>query len=110
MKLLLDENLSRRLAPLLQSIFPNSSHVSLVGLERADDSAVWSFAKSNGFVIVSKDDDFHAMNVLHGHPPRLIRLRMGNCSNQAVLDALSNGAAKIEQTFGDSDIGSVDLY
>jgi hypothetical protein len=32
-KLLLDENLSRRLVPALQSRFPGSSRVSLLGLE-----------------------------------------------------------------------------
>jgi hypothetical protein len=37
MKLLLDENLSRRLVPFLQSDFPGSSHVALLGLEQASD-------------------------------------------------------------------------
>jgi hypothetical protein len=33
-KLLLDENLSRRLVPVLQSDFPGSSQAALLGLER----------------------------------------------------------------------------
>ncbi|MBP6808741.1 MAG: DUF5615 family PIN-like protein [Chromatiaceae bacterium] len=37
MKLLLDENLSRRLVPFLQAAFPGSSQVVLEGLERAND-------------------------------------------------------------------------
>ncbi len=110
MKLLLDENLSRRLVPLLQQSFPGTSHVSLVGLERADDNAVWDFARENGFVVVSKDDDFHGISALRGHPPKVIRIRMGNCSNQAVFDALTKGAAAIEQSLGDLEIGSLDLY
>lgn len=40
MKLLLDENLSRRIVPFLQSIFPESTQVALIGLEQADDSAI----------------------------------------------------------------------
>lgn len=35
MKLLLDQNLSRRLLPHLQSHFPGTTQVALVGLERA---------------------------------------------------------------------------
>ena len=35
MKLLLDENLSRRIVPLLQALYPASSQVVLEGLERA---------------------------------------------------------------------------
>ena len=38
MKLLLDENLSRRVAALLDASFPGTTHVVLVGLERADDA------------------------------------------------------------------------
>ena len=41
MKLLLDENLSRRLVPFLQDRYPGSTQVELVGLERADDAAIW---------------------------------------------------------------------
>ena len=110
MKLLLDENLSRRLVPLLQSAFPASSHISLIGLESADDQTVWSFAKTYGYVIVSKDDDFHGMSALFGHPPKLICLRMGNCTNQAVLDTLLQNAIAIEQTLDQPEIGSLDLY
>ncbi|MFE8032557.1 DUF5615 family PIN-like protein [Thiohalocapsa marina] len=45
MKLLLDENLSRRVVPFLQADFPGSSQVALEGLERADDAAIWDYAK-----------------------------------------------------------------
>ena len=37
MKLLLDENLSHRLVPRLQTAYPGSSQVTLVGLGSADD-------------------------------------------------------------------------
>ena len=37
MKLLLDENLSRRLIPFLQHDYPGSAQVALVGLEAATD-------------------------------------------------------------------------
>ena len=58
MKLLLDENLSRRLIPFLQDSYPGSSHVMLEGLEGVDDKAVWNYAKEHGFVLVTKDADF----------------------------------------------------
>lgn len=59
MKLLLDENLSRRIVPFLQDRYPGSSQVVLVGLDRAEDRSVWSFARENDFVIVTKDSYFH---------------------------------------------------
>ncbi|MBK4734870.1 DUF5615 family PIN-like protein [Noviherbaspirillum sp. DKR-6] len=45
MKLLLDENISRRILPMRIESYPDSSHVSLLGIERADDRSIWRFAK-----------------------------------------------------------------
>jgi predicted nuclease of predicted toxin-antitoxin system len=52
-KLLLDENLSRRLVPFLQDAFPGSSQVVLLGMERAPDREIWQHAKAQGFIIVT---------------------------------------------------------
>ena len=67
MKLLLDENLSRRIVPFLQTAFPDSSQVALLGLEGANDSEIWQYAKDNGFVIVSRDSDFQEYSLVAGH-------------------------------------------
>jgi predicted nuclease of predicted toxin-antitoxin system len=42
MKLLLDENLSRKIVPFLQSAFPGSSQVVLLGLESSSDREIWA--------------------------------------------------------------------
>ena len=41
MRLLLDENLSPRLARAVNDLFPGSIHVGDVGLRSADDETVW---------------------------------------------------------------------
>ena len=40
MKLLLDENISDKIAPGVDDLFPDSTHVKTVGLIRADDSVI----------------------------------------------------------------------
>ncbi len=109
MKLLLDENLSRRMVPALQLAFPGSSQVVLTGLQSASDAEVWDYAKANGFVLVSKDDDFVALSGLRGHPPRLIKLSLGNCRNQQVIDALLGQQALIEGAFADQSVSMVEV-
>jgi predicted nuclease of predicted toxin-antitoxin system len=79
-KLLLDENLSPRLAAVLSDLYPGSEHVEKIGLGRASDADVWSYAKANGFAIVSKDSDFAERSVLESEPPKVIWIRLGNCS------------------------------
>jgi predicted nuclease of predicted toxin-antitoxin system len=63
MKLLLDENLSRRLIPFLQHDYPGSSQVVLLALEAASDSVVWQTAKDHGYVIVTRDADFEELSL-----------------------------------------------
>ena len=66
MKLLLDENLSRRLVPFLLHDYPGSSQVCLIGLESATDVEVWNTAKQQDFVIVTRDADFEELSLVWG--------------------------------------------
>jgi predicted nuclease of predicted toxin-antitoxin system len=84
MKLLFDENLSHRLVRMLADLFPDSVHVREVGLEAADDPVVWDYAKNNDLMIVSKDSDLHQRSFVFGHPPKIIWVRLGNCSTSDV--------------------------
>lgn len=88
MKFLLDQNISYKLVKRLADVYPGSKHVRQVGLEEADDLTVWDYAKDNDFVIVSKDEDFHQRSFLAGSPPKVVWLRLGNCSTQDIEDAL----------------------
>jgi predicted nuclease of predicted toxin-antitoxin system len=94
-KLLLDENLSRRLVPFLQNLFPGSSHVALLELERATDRQVWDYARLNGFVIVTSDADFEELSFILGAPPHVVRLKGGNLSRSGVLNLLTTNANQI---------------
>jgi predicted nuclease of predicted toxin-antitoxin system len=84
MKLLLDENLSRRVVPFLQAAFPGSSQVILEGLERASDLEVWKHAMDNGFVVVTKDSDFYELSLLYGPPPQVVWLQICNASKARI--------------------------
>jgi predicted nuclease of predicted toxin-antitoxin system len=95
MKLLFDENLSFKLCRQLNDLFPGSSQVRLLGLERADDRAIWDYAKANGFVLATLDADFVEIASLHGAPPKIIWLRCGNQATAAIEALLRNHAALI---------------
>ena len=97
MKLLFDQNLSPRFPRLLSDLYPDSVHVRDIGLDNATDSAIWEFAKQNGFAIVSKDSDFQQRSLLHGHPPQFIWLRSGNCPVQLILELLRKHSVAIHR-------------
>jgi predicted nuclease of predicted toxin-antitoxin system len=108
-KLLLDENLSRRLVPALQARFPGSSQVALLGLERSTDAQLCAYAAEHDFVICSKDDDFQRLVAARGYRPRLVYLMLGNVSNEAVLTVLLASADRLHQAFSDPNTGVVVL-
>jgi predicted nuclease of predicted toxin-antitoxin system len=87
-KLLFDQNLSFKLVARLIDLFPGSAHVREFNMQTADDEAVWDFAKTNGFTIVSKDDDFHERSFVRGAPPKVIGIGLGNCSTDQIESLL----------------------
>ena len=60
-------------------------HVRDVGLARADDETIWTYAKDNGFAIVSKDSDFQQRSIISGFPPKVIWIQRGNCSTMEIV-------------------------
>lgn len=102
MKLLFDQNLSRRLVSLLANEFPDSIHVTDVGLDSASDREIWGYAAEHGFIIASKDSDFRQLAFLYGPPPKSVWLRMGNVTTQEILAVLRNRREDIAR-FEDAD-------
>jgi predicted nuclease of predicted toxin-antitoxin system len=96
MRLLFDQNLSRKLVKRLADIFPDSSHVQFHNLPEADDSEIWEFAKAEGFHIVTQDADFAEKSRLYGSPPKVIWLRCGNLATEQVEALLRSGAEAIQ--------------
>jgi predicted nuclease of predicted toxin-antitoxin system len=103
MKLLLDENISPKLAAKLSDIYPDSAHVRQFGLTRKDDLEVWRFGKANGFAIVSKDSDFNQFSLLWGHPPKVICVRLGNCTTVQIAELLRSRSVLIHTFNEDPD-------
>ena len=103
MKLLLDENLSPRLVQQLALDFPGSAHVDAVGLHGEPDVEIWSHAGEHGFVIVSKDDDFRQLSFLHGAPPKVVWLSVGNAETDVIGQLLIEGKPRIETLVADPE-------
>jgi predicted nuclease of predicted toxin-antitoxin system len=96
-RLLLDENLSERLLPLLIQTFPESTHVRSVGLGGASDRAIWEWTRQRELVLVTKDEDFLGLSVALGAPPKVVCLAIGNASNATTATLLLQRSEEIEQ-------------
>ena len=95
MRLLLDNNLSPRLVGLLEDSPYEIIHVRAIDLARASDRQVWDYARTNDYVIVSKDADFHQMSFLFSAPPKVLWIRRGNCTTDEIAALLRDRVREI---------------
>ncbi|HZL26683.1 MAG TPA: DUF5615 family PIN-like protein [Acidobacteriaceae bacterium] len=84
MRLLFDENLSPWLVQNLADLYPGSSHVRDVGLKREPDRDIWEYAKATGLAVVTKDSDFVERSIFDRQSPKIIWIRLGNCSSRRI--------------------------
>jgi predicted nuclease of predicted toxin-antitoxin system len=82
--ILLDNNISPTLCKEFKDIYPGIIHVSQVSLENAGDIVVWEYAREKDLHIMTKDKDFIALLNQKGHPPKIIWLQLGNCTNKEI--------------------------
>jgi len=108
--LLFDHNLSPKLIQRLMDLYPGSNHVSFIGLDRADDQAVWAYARQRSYTLVTKDADFGELQLLYGFPPKIIWIRRGNCSTQTIEVLLRENFEAIETMSDDSTAGIITLF
>lgn len=109
MKLLFDQNLSFRLVKQLADLFPDSTHVRLLGMAQRDDKIIWQFAKDNGFTFVTQDADFEWLSQIRGFPPKIIWLRCGNTATANVRRLLETNYDLILAFESDDLLACVEL-
>ena len=110
MKLLFDQNLSRKLVNRSADIFPDSSHVQFHDLAEKTDTEIWEFAKLNDFCIVTQDADFPERSRLYGSPPKVVWLRCGNASTNQVEALIRSGATAIRELLKNAESHCLELH
>lgn len=89
MKLLIDNQLPEALGAFLAEQGAECRHVRRLGLAAAEDAVIWHFAKTQGFTIVTMDEDFRHFAARYGTPPQVVWVRLGNVRRQALLQAFA---------------------
>jgi predicted nuclease of predicted toxin-antitoxin system len=102
-RLLLDQNLSRHLVARFRDAFPESMHVLDVDLDSASDREVWEYARDHDLALVSKDSDFRQLAFLHGPPPKVVWLRVGNASTSDIATVILDHIEAVEAFVANDD-------
>ena len=111
MFLLLDNHLSFRLTHMLRRTYPELHHVKEFQLEKSLDDKIWAFAgQQQNAAIVTKDLDFYHLLNRYGPPPKLIWIRVGNCTTQQIATLLTDQLAQIHSFLLNDANSLLELY
>lgn len=105
MRLLLDENLSRKLVVHLAELYPGSAHVANCELLGRPDREIWAFAQREGFIIVSTDADFYELATTLGPPPKVVWLRRWTHPTRDAEFVLRRDAIRLTEFAADPNLG-----
>jgi predicted nuclease of predicted toxin-antitoxin system len=84
-RFLIDTQLPLKLAEWFREQGHEAEHVLEIGLGQAKDNPIWTRASAQGAVIVTKDEDFAEWVRRGRQGPSVVWLRIGNCSNRALI-------------------------
>jgi predicted nuclease of predicted toxin-antitoxin system len=86
-KFLVDNQLPAALARFIESRGCHAKHVLDIGLSEASDIEIFRYAEAEGYILVSKDEDFLHLILRTSAAAGLVWVRIGNCRKQRLLDA-----------------------
>ena len=87
MKFLIDNQLPPALGKWMASHGHEAIHVLDLSLAQAKATHIWDHAAANGFIVVTKDEDFAQRATVPGAEVRVVWVRLGNCRTAALLAA-----------------------
>lgn len=79
-------------------------------LQEALDVTIWMYARKHGFTVVSKDADFSEISMQLGFPPKLVWLRIGNCTTGEVEELLRSRYPQIAELHASRERGILALF
>ncbi len=112
MKLLLDLNISYRVAKSLEEIFPEVTQVGRLGLGQTDDAMIWQYALVNNYAIVTLDEYFQNRNLVAGNPMKIIWIRRESITTAQIIDIFYKNQDFIKKFLesGDDTYMCLELY
>jgi len=82
----------------------------ILSMDSMSDLDIYQKAKEAGnVIIISKDADFSELIIRLGAPPKLINLKIGNCSNQMLWELIKPRINDIIALLASTEITIVDL-
>lgn len=109
MKILVDMNLSPRLATLLSKAGFDAAHWTEIGAADAPDREIMSHARAHEFVVLTHDLDFSAiLAATNAEKPSVVQVRAVDLTPEALAPPVILGLRRCEQALADGALLTID--
>jgi predicted nuclease of predicted toxin-antitoxin system len=98
MKFICDVHISYKLVKFLNDAGHEAIHVNQI-LDKwfSSDQGIAKYADSNAYIVISKDSDFRDSYFISKSPHKIIRICLGNISNQRLIELFAKNMENLEQ-------------
>lgn len=104
MKFLCDVHIAIALVKFLASLGAEAVHVNnVLDGDHTKDNDICEFADKGNYIVITKDVDFRNSYLLNRTPKRLIRICLGNLSNQELIKIFEKNYSTISKYFSQSN-------
>ena len=97
MKLLIDQNISKRIIDSINDTFSDSIHVNSIADTTNTDNELWDYAIKNNFILVTTDSDFFNHCIVSEQSPKIILVQGEVITSNKMEWALRVNQVAIEQ-------------
>lgn len=107
MRIILDQNLPASLVRRCAAWrwVATAGHVSDLGWSEADDRTIWNALSAEPSIVLTKDKDFASLSATLGFPPKVVLVRLGNCTAREIEQTLDEREATIQAFATDASKG-----
>lgn len=98
MKFLCDVHIPYKLVKAINNVGYECIHINNI-LDKwfTKDKVISKYADENDFIIMSKDSDFRNNFFINNTPKKLLKINLGNISNEILINLISKNIDFIEQ-------------
>ncbi|MEQ9426613.1 MAG: DUF5615 family PIN-like protein [Cyclobacteriaceae bacterium] len=98
MRFLCDVHISLRLSKRLEQLGHHSEHVNhILNKWHTADPDIVEYVDANDCILITKDQDFRTSYLLNNAPKKLLKINLGNISNQELIDNVESNIDKISE-------------
>lgn len=110
MKFLCDVHISIKIAKSIEHLGYTCEHVNrILNKWNTTDKEIIEFADENHYILITKDQDFRNTFLVNSKPKRLIKIDLGNISNEMLYDILKGVLPTINHLVKKNEIFMVEV-